>query len=128
MKNIKYLLFGLLSFGLLNCSSEDDNGQVVFDGAPLLNFLNQGGEQQVFVVSNTVSIIQDINVGTLVPVTGSHTVKLIPDLVNSTAILDVDYKILNDTFVMEAGQTNGVFKIEFFKDPAIQAGKRFTLH
>lgn len=129
MKNIKCLLFGLLSFGLLNCSSEDDNGQVVFDGAPLLNFVNQGGEQQVFVISNTVSIIQDINIGTLLPVTGSHTVKLIPDLVNSTAVLGQDYAILNDTFVMENGQTNGSFKVEFFKEFAKQEGKKifFTL-
>lgn len=129
MKKIKYLLFGLLSLALLNCSSEDDNGQVVFAGAPLLNFVNQGGEQQVFVISNTVSIIQDVKIGTLLPVTGSHTIKLIPDLINSTAVLGVDYKILNDTFIMEAGQTNGVFKVEFFKDPAVQSGKKiyFTL-
>lgn len=129
MKNIKYLLLGLLSLTLLNCNSEDDNGQVVYNGASLLTFLNQGGEQQVFVVSNTFSNIQSVRVGTLAPVSGSHTVKLVPDLVNSTAVLGEDYVILNDTDVIEDGQTNGEFRIEFFKEFAIQDGKKifFTL-
>jgi len=129
MKNIKYLLLGLLSLTLLNCNSEDDNGQVVYNGASLLSFLNQGGEQQVFVVSNTFSNIQSVKVGTLAPVNGSHTVKLVPDLDKSTAVLGTDYVILNDTDVIENGETNAEFRIEFFKEFAIQDGKKifFTL-
>lgn len=129
MKNIKYFILAILSFSLLNCSSEDDNGQVAYNGAPFLNFLNQGGEQNVNVVSNTNSNVVTVKVGTFAPVTGTHTVKIIPDLVNATAVLNVDYKILNETAVLENGSTVAEFKIEFFKDPAVETGKTvsFTL-
>ncbi len=129
MKNIKYFAFALLSLSLLNCSSEDDNGQVVYGGAPLLNFLNQGGEQQLSVISNTNSVVTTVKIGTFAAVSGSHTVKIVPDLVNSTAVLGEDYVILNNTDILENGESVGEFKIEFFKDPAIESGKKvsFTL-
>lgn len=124
MKNIKYFVLALLSLTLLNCSGEDDNGQVVYSGAPLLNFLNQGGEQQLYVISNTTSVETIVKVGTFSAVSGSHTVKIVPDLVNSTAVLGVDYVIHNDTDVLENGESNGEFKLEFFKDPALESGKK----
>jgi len=124
MKNIKYLVLVLLSLALLNCSGEDDNGQVVYDGAPYLNFLDQGAEELLYVISNTASIETTVKIGTLKSVSGSHTVKLVPDTVNSTAVLGVDYEIVNDTDVLQDGETTGEFTVRFFKDPAIELGKK----
>lgn len=124
MKNIKYFVLAILSLTLLNCSSEDDNGTVAYGGAPYLNFLNQGAEEQLSVISNTNSVITTVNVGTLAPVSGSHTVKIVPVLEGATAIRDVDYRILNETVILENGQTSGSFEIEFLKEHAVESGKR----
>lgn len=124
MKNIKYFVLVLLSLTLLNCSGEDDNGQVVYNGAPALNFLNQGADQVLYVISNTASVETTIKFGTLKGVSGTHTVKLVPDTENSTAVLGVDYEIVSDTDVLQDGEATGEFVVKFFKDPAIEAGKK----
>lgn len=126
MKNIKYLALALFSLTLVNCTNEDDNGQVKYNGTSFINFLNQGTEQQVIVVSDTEYTDIDLKVGTLLPVSGNQTVKIIPIEIDGGAISPLDYEILNDTDVIEDGATEASFKLRFFKSGAVQAGKKVS--
>ena len=125
MKKIKYLALAIFSLALVNCSN-DDNGQVKYNGTSFINFLNQGAEQQVAVVSNTTSTDVVLKVGTLLPVSGSHTVKIIPIEVEGGARLGVDYDIINDTDVLQEGETEGNYALKFYRTPAIEAGKKVS--
>lgn len=123
MKKLKYFALAILSFTLLNCSNEDDNGQVAYKGGAALNFLDQGAEEQLFVVSNTEYGESVVKFGSLNPVSGSHTVKLVPDVNNSSAILGEDYIIIDDTVELADGDVSGEFTVRFFKDKATEVGK-----
>jgi len=125
MKKIKYLALAIFSLALVNCTN-DDNGQVKYNGTSFINFLNQGAEQQVAVVSNTASTEVEIKVGTLLPVSGSHNVKLIPIETEGGARLGVDYEIISDADILNDGETEALFTLKFLRAPAVEAGKKVS--
>ena len=125
MKNIKYLALALFSLVLVNCTN-DDNGQVKYNGTSFINFLNQGVEQQVAVVSNTSETETVIKVGTLLPVSGSHNVKIVPIEEADGARLGTDYFIENDTKVINDGETEVSFNLRFVREFAVEQGKKVS--
>lgn len=122
MKTIKYLALAVLSFTLVNCST-DDKGEREYGGSANVNFLNQGQAKSVFVVAETGFTDAVIEIGTLKEVSGTHTVTLVPDVANSTAVEGVDYVITTPTDELTSGESTGSFTVRFLESAATQAGK-----
>ncbi len=117
-KFFKLLPFLALVF-LMSC--EKDKGEVAFEGDALLNFSFTTSE--VLVLQETGSVDYELSYGTFRPVVGDHTVTLIPDVENSTAVLGVDYEIIDNTDVLASGKGYSSFTLRFFEEPATLAGK-----
>lgn len=128
MKTIKYLAIAMLSFTLVNCST-DDKGERAYGGSANVNFLNQGQAKNVFVLAESGFTDTVIEIGTLAAVSGTHTVTLVPDAANSTAVEGVDYEILTPTDELSNGESTGSFTVRFFEEGASQEAKTvvFTL-
>lgn len=121
MKTIKYLAIIMLSFTLVNCST-DDKGEREY-GVASINFLNQGQAKNVFVLSDSGYTDTVLEFGSISAVSGTHTVRLVPDVANSTAVEGVDYTIVRGTDELSSGESTGNFTLRFLEGPATQEGK-----
>lgn len=121
MKTIKYLAIVMLSLTLVNCST-DDKGEREY-GVSSINFLNQGQAKSVFVLSDSGYTDAVLEFGSVNKVSGNNTVRLVPDVANSTAVEGVDYTILKGTDELSSGEDTGSFTVRFLESPATQAGK-----
>lgn len=121
MKNYKFLkllpLFALVF--LIGC--DKDKGEVAYEGDALLNF--SFTTSQVFVLEGTGYSDVEISYGVVKPVAGNHTVTLVPDVENSTAVQGVDYEIVDATDELSNGETVSTFTVRFLESGATLAGK-----
>lgn len=122
MKNFKKI-FALLMLAVItvNCS-DDDKGMVSYDGESLMHFKETSQQLYVFVDDISKEITVDYNV--IKKSSQDNTVKLVPDVENSTAVLGVDYEMVQDTDVLESGEVTGQFKVRFLEAGATQEGKK----
>lgn len=120
MKNI-FKFFSLLLVALLivGCSREDEK---VYDGDKQLHFLDKN-EVDEFVLLNTNSKDVSIPYGTMGPVTGNHTVKLVVDAANSTAVEGTDFTIVKGTDELSNGENGGEFEVRI-NEPAFGTAKK----
>lgn len=104
-----------------------DNDRDLYDGEPVMTF-NNGVSASTFILSTQTANYTDVKIkyGTVRPVEGNNTVKIVVDGANSTAVEGTDFQILNDTDELSTGETNGEFMVRVFKTPAIQSGKVAT--
>ncbi len=108
MKNLVYFIFsGILSLSILSCSEVEPD---VYAGDSYLNF-NKGTTINESVLIDTDYKDFNISFGTISAVNGNHQVKLIFDAAKSTAILGVDFNIINDTDELVTGDVGGAFPI-----------------
>lgn len=118
MKNIFYLLLGCLFF--FACKDPDAD---IYEGDTMLNF-NKGVNGNGFVLNSQTYSDYKISYGSLKAVQSNHSVKLVFDASNSTAVQGTDFEILNNaTDDLSAGETGGEFTIRIYKAPAVQSGK-----
>lgn len=122
MKNLKFLKIAstFILLVLAGCGS-DDKGELVYKGDSLLQFAKSTNE--VFIVEGSGTLDVEIPYGVLKNAVGSHTVNLVPDAVNSTAILGTDYTIVSGSDELTSGEANGKFTIKLLEGPATLAGK-----
>lgn len=118
-----FALFILI--GLVSCTDSDDQ---LYDGAPLINF-NNGTSTKSLLVVGEGDVTRTIQYGTVRPVTGNHSVSLVVDTQNSTAVQGTDFEIVKGTDDLVSGETNGTFEVKFKESGAVVAGKKvvFTL-
>lgn len=118
MKNIFYLLLGCLFF--FACKDSDAD---IYEGDTMLNF-NKGISGNGFVLNSQTYSDYKISYGALKAVQSNHSVKLVFDASNSTAVQGTDFEILNNaTDDLSAGETGGEFTVRIYKAPAVQSGK-----
>ncbi len=123
MKIIKFL--ACLSFAALavGCTGEDDHGLKSSSSEPVLNFSASKLDQSVFVFAETGFTDATVDFGTTTPVSGSHTVSLVVDTANSTAVEGTDFTIVNPTVELADGESTGQFQVKFLESGAVQEGK-----
>lgn len=129
MKKLKHFGVFLLIAALGASCSTDDNGQRKYTGESLLLFGDLNPEKQVYVFSDKEYADTKVAFGTTSSVSGSHSVSLVVDTAQSTAVEGVDFEILTPSVELTDGKGRAEFDIRFFTAPATQAGKKvvFTL-
>lgn len=126
MKNYKFLKYTLIlafvsSLFLIGCD-DSDKGMVVYGGENRLTF-SKGTSTSVFVVEGTNETLTKVYYGPLKATAGSHSVKLVPNTAESTAVLGVDYVLVNDTDQLVDGEIEGSFVVRFLESGATLEGK-----
>ncbi|MDW9380869.1 hypothetical protein [Chryseobacterium sp. JV558] len=121
MKILKYLSIPLFALMISACSERDD---AVYDGD---NFVSFGAESsEATVVKGTTSREVAVVYTTLSEARQNTEVKIAVDAANSTAVEGVDFKILNKTDNLPAGQKVGSFKIQLLESGALETQKKIT--
>ncbi|EFK37880.1 Uncharacterised protein [Chryseobacterium gleum] len=121
MKILKYLSIPIFALIISACSERDD---AVYDGD---NFVSFGAESsEATVVKGTTSKEVAVVYTTLSEAKQNTEVKIAVDAANSTAVEGVDFKILNKTDNLAAGQKVGNFKIQLLESGAKETQKTIT--
>ena len=120
MKKIISAFFAMFIL-IISVSCSDSDNQL-YDGEPLINF-NNGTDVKSLLVIDEGDVTRTIQYGTVRPVTGNHTVNLVVDTQNSTAVQGVDFEIIKGTDDLVDGETNGTFEVKFKETAAVVGGK-----
>lgn len=108
-------------------SSCDKNDDVVFDGAPLLQFSKENGKQTVGI--GEISSEAIIEFGTQNAENSSNEVKLVYDAAKSTAVPGVDFILVNDGIeTLAPGVSYGQFKVKILESGASPIPKVAVFH
>lgn len=122
MKNITYLLLFLIS-GLMIFSCREDHTDPGYNGDSKLHF-NFGTSTSEFVNIGTNSKDVEISYGTIKPVSGNHTVTLVFDAANSTAVQGTDFTIIDGSDDLTSGETGGKFIVRMLEPANGQVKKK----
>lgn len=119
---VAFLLFSLTA--IFSCGDTDDNYKS-YDGSSFINF--NESQKSVFVVNGTDNDVE-VQYNSMAPVSGSHTVTLVFDQANSTAILNQDIEIVSSSDQITDGETSGVFVVRYLgSSTAANTVAKFTL-
>jgi len=120
MKILKYLSIPIFALIFSACSERD----AVYEGDNFVSFGAKSSEATV--VKGTTSKEVAVVYTTLSEAKQNTEVKIAVDAANSTAVEGVDFKILNKTDNLAAGQKVGSFKIQLLESGAQQTPKVIT--
>ncbi|RXM40010.1 hypothetical protein BOQ62_08090 [Chryseobacterium sp. CH21] len=121
MKILKYLSIPIFALMISACSERDD---AVYDGD---NFVSFGAvSSEATVVKGSTSKEVAVVYTTLSEAKQNTEVKIAVDAANSTAVEGVDFKIINKTDNLAAGQKVGSFKVQLLESGATETQKTIT--
>lgn len=121
MKIFKYLSIPIFALMLSSCESKDD---AVYEGDNFISFAAKSSEATV--VKGTTSREVTVSYTTLSEAKVNTEVKISVDTNNSTAVEGTDFKIINSTDNLAAGQKVGNFKIQLLESGAKETPKVIT--
>ncbi|WP_394675002.1 hypothetical protein [uncultured Chryseobacterium sp.] len=121
MKILKYLSIPIFALMFSACSERDD---AVYDGDNFVSFGATSSEAKV--VKGTTSKEVEVKYTTLSEAKQNTEVRIAVDATNSTAVEGVDFKIVNKTDNLAAGQKVGSFKIQLLESGAKETPKVIT--
>ncbi|SHM16005.1 hypothetical protein [Chryseobacterium polytrichastri] len=121
MKIFKYLSIPIFALMLSSCESKDD---AVYEGDNFVSFAAKSSEATV--VKGTTSKEVTLSYTTLSEAKANTEVKISVDTNNSTAVEGTDFKIINATDNLAAGQKVGSFRIQLLESGAKETPKVIT--
>lgn len=121
MKIFKYLSIPIFALMLFSCEERED---AVYEGDNFVSFAATSSEATV--VKGSTSKEVTISYTTLSEAKANTDVKISVDTNNSTAIEGTDFKIINATDNLAAGQKVGKFRIQLYESGASETPKVIT--
>jgi hypothetical protein len=121
MKILKYLSIPIFALMLSSCEEQED---AVYEGDNLISFAAASSEETVVKGSTSREVV--ISYTTLSEAKANTEVKISVDANNSTAVEGTDFKIINATDNLPAGQKVGNFRIQLLESGAKETQKVIT--
>lgn len=121
MKILKYLSIPIFALMLSSCEDRED---AVYDGDNFVSFAAKTSEATV--VKGSTSKEVTVSYTTLSEAKANTEVKISVDASNSTAVEGTDFKIINATDNLAAGQKVGNFRIQLLESGAKETPKVIT--
>lgn len=121
MKILKYLSIPIFALMLTSCEGPDD---AVYEGDNFVSFAATSSEATV--IKGSTSREVTVSYTTLSEAKANTEVKISVDTNNSTAVEGVDFKIINKTDNLAAGQKIGNFRIQLLESGALETQKVIT--
>jgi len=121
MKILKYLSIPIFALLLSSCEERDD---AVYEGDNFVSFAETSSEATVVKGSTSKEVI--VSYTTLSEAKANTDVKISVDASKSTAVEGTDFKIINATDNLAAGQKVGSFRIQLLESGAKETQKIIT--
>lgn len=122
MKNIKILILSLLAVIAVSCNGNDD-GTMAYSGGQNDLAFSFGESQNIVILPDAGTFTDKVYFGTYRNVSQDHSVKLVFDAENSTAVEGVDFDIVESTKTLQSGTALNFFEVIVYEAPANTLGK-----
>lgn len=121
MKKLSYIFLTLITAVLFTAWRESMSEN--YNGPSELHFSNGLSASEVIVEGSGSKEVK-VPFGLLKPVDGTHSVSLVVDTKNSTAVEGKDFQIVENPVELKSGAADGFFTVKILEKGATSAGKK----